>query len=277
MKEGILYVVATPIGNMEDITLRALRVLAGCDFVAAEDTRRTRALLSRHGLARPLLALHEHNEEKQAPALVKRLVAGESASLVSDAGTPLLSDPGYRLVGLAIDSGVRVVPIPGPSSITAALSVSGLPTDRFSFEGFIPARKAARRRYLEQRASEPRTQLFFETGQRLAASLQDASSVFGRERNAVLCRELTKQFETILRGTLDEISQQVSEDPNQQKGEVVLLVAGHDSSHDKDFVAALELAAELREHVTSSQAARIAARIHGVPRRALYSALEEEK
>jgi 16S rRNA (cytidine1402-2'-O)-methyltransferase len=277
MTDGILYVVATPIGNMEDITLRALRVLADCDFVAAEDTRRTRALLSRHGLARPLVALHEHNEERQAPALVKRLAAGESAALVSDAGTPLLSDPGYRLVGMAIESGIQVIPIPGPSSVTAALSVSGLPTDRFSFEGFIPARKAARRRYLEQRVREPRTQLFFETGQRLAASLQDAASAFGPGRRAVLCREMTKQFETVLRGTLAELAGQVGDDPNQQKGEVVLLVAGHADSLDEDFAAALELAFALQEHVSSSQAARIAARIHSVPRRALYRALEEER
>lgn len=270
---GRLYVVATPIGNLDDITLRALRVLAEADVVAAEDTRHSRTLLSRHGLERPLLALHEHNEEQQAALLVERLKRGESVALISDAGTPLLSDPGYRLVGLAAAEGVEVVAIPGASAVTAALSISGLATDRFAFEGFLPARGSARRQLLQDLQAERRTLVFFESSHRIADSLAEMALVFGPQRQAALCRELTKRFETVLRGPLGDISERVGADPDQRRGEFVLVVAGCPKQTEEAFPEALRLARELQPLLGASQAARTAARFMGVPRRAVYEAL----
>ena len=274
METASLHVVATPIGNLEDITLRALEVLSSADVIAAEDTRRTRLLLSRHGIDRPLLALHEHNEERQAPQLVKRLLKGESIALVSDAGTPLLSDPGYRLIRLAAEQGINVVAVPGPSAVTAALSISGLPTDRFVFEGFLPAKSAARVKKLQNVADEAGTLVLFESSHRILACLADLVQVFGPERPAAVCRELTKQFETVLRGTLGEIHSTVENDANQQKGEFVVLVGGQEVAADTRLAAAVELARELKEHVGASQAARIASRIHDVPRRDVYQVMK---
>ena len=174
-------------------------------LIAAEDTRRTRVLLSRHGLRKPLLSLQEHNEEQKAPRLVERLRGGDSIALVSDAGTPLLSDPGFRLVALAAAAGIKIVTVPGPSSITAALSISGLPTDRFTFEGFLPSRHAARVKCLQHLMTEARTMVFFESSHRIRDSLADMADVLGAGRSAAVCREMTKQFETVLRGTLGEI------------------------------------------------------------------------
>jgi len=270
---GRLYVVATPIGNLEDITLRALRILKEADTVAAEDTRHSRALLARHGVQRPLLALHEHNEEQQAPQLIGRLLQGLDVALISDAGTPLLSDPGYRLVGLAADAGIEVVAVPGPSAVTAALSISALPTDRFAFEGFLPARPAARRKALLPLQQEPRTLVFFESSHRIAECLADLAQMLGAERKAALCREMTKQFETVLRGSLGGLIEQVDADPNQRKGEFVLVVAGSDAAADSALPEALRLAGELQPLLGSSQAARIAARFFDVPRRDVYGAL----
>lgn len=272
---GCLYVVATPIGNLDDLSLRALRVLAEVDVIAAEDTRHSRALLTRHGLDRTLLALHEHNEEQQAPRLVRRLLGGESVALISDAGTPLLSDPGYRLVVLAAAEGIEVAAVPGPSAVTAALSVSGLPTDRFAFEGFLPSRGAARRKHLEGLRSESRTLVFFESSHRIAASLADLAAVFGAERQAAVCREMTKQFETVLRGPLAELSERVAGDPDQRRGEFVLVVAGCSSVKEEAFPEAIRLARELQPLLGSSQAARIAARCFDVSRRDIYQALRE--
>lgn len=265
--------VATPIGNLDDITLRALEVLSIVDFIAAEDTRRTRVLLTRHGLSRPMQALHEHNEEQKAPQLVDRLLGGESAALVSDAGTPLLSDPGYRLVRLAAKAGLEVVSVPGASSITAALSVSGLPVDRFAFEGFLPPKQTARAKRLSKLKAQQQTLVFFESNHRIRESLADLEAVFGGERPAALCRELTKQFETVLRGTLADIKQRVDQDPDQRKGEIVLVVSGSSENEEASFSSALDLARELQEQLGASQAARLAARIHGVSRRDLYRAL----
>ena len=266
--------VATPIGNLGDISARALEVLAEVDLVAAEDTRKSRVLLSRHGLSTPLTALHEHNEERQSPMLLERLLGGASIALVSDAGTPLISDPGYRLIGMAAEAGIDVVPIPGPSAVTAALSVSGLPTDRFVFEGFLPARAEARRKRLRQLAGERRTLVLFESSHRIEACLADIVQTFGADRRLTLCRELTKQFETILRGTAAEIHDRVREDPDQRKGEFVLVVEGSGDDATAGMADALTLAQALKESVGTSQAARIAARIHGVPRRDLYRTLE---
>jgi 16S rRNA (cytidine1402-2'-O)-methyltransferase len=273
MNEARLYVVATPIGNLEDITLRALDILAAVDLVAAEDTRRTRILMSRHGLDKPLLTLQEHNEEQRAPQLVERLCRGDSIALVSDAGTPLLSDPGFRLVRLAAAAGIEVVAVPGPSSITAALSIAGLPTDRFTFEGFLPSRHAARLKQLSGLITEPRTMVFFESSHRIRESLDDLVTVFGEARELALCREMTKQFETVLRGTLAEVRQQVDGDQNQRKGEFVLLLTGCSPDGDEGFADALELAKALQAYLPASQAARVAARVHGVSRRKLYAAL----
>ena len=276
METARLFVIATPIGNLQDITLRALEVLAEADVVAAEDTRRTRLLLSHHGIDRPLVALHEHNEDRQAPQLVKRLLGGESIALVSDAGTPLLSDPGFRLVRLAAENGIEVVAVPGASAVTAALSVGGLPTDRFVFEGFLPAKSAARLKKLQVLSGETGTLVFFESSHRILASLADMQATFGDERPIAICRELTKQFETVLRGSLAEVRAAVEIDANQQKGEFVILVGGNDAAADTRMASAMQLASELRDHVGTSQAARIASRIHGVPRREVYRALESD-
>lgn len=275
MNDARLYVVATPIGNLEDITLRALDILASVDVIAAEDTRRTRVLMSRYSLDKPLLTLQEHNEEQKAPQLVERLGRGESIALVSDAGTPLLSDPGFRLVRLASEAGIEVVTVPGPSSITAALSISGLPTDRFTFEGFLPSRHTARVKCLSALKSEPRTLVFFESSHRIRESLEDLAEVFGEERAVALCREMTKQFETVLRGSLREVGQQVNSDQNQRKGEFVLVIAGCQPDSDLGLDGALELARTLQEYLSASQAARVAARVHGVSRRELYAELEQ--
>ena len=276
METARLFVIATPIGNLQDITLRALEVLAEADVVAAEDTRRTRLLLSHHGIDRPLAALHEHNEDRQAPHLIKRMLGGESVALVSDAGTPLLSDPGFRLVRLAAENGIEVVAVPGASAVTAALSVGGLPTDRFVFEGFLPAKSAARLKKLQALSGETGTLVFFESSHRVLASLADMQAAFGDERPMAICRELTKQFETVLRGSAAEVRAAVEVDANQQKGEFVILVGGNDVAADTRMASAMQLAAELREHVGASQAARIASRIHDVPRREIYRALESD-
>ena len=276
MNDTPLYVVATPIGNLEDITLRALEVLASVSLIAAEDTRRTRKLLSRHGLDRPLTSLQEHNEERKAPRLLERLLGGESVALVSDAGTPLLSDPGFRLVRLAAEAGVPVVAVPGPSSVTAALSICGLPSDRFTFEGFLPSRRSQRCKCLAGLQYEPRTMVFFESSHRILESLEDILKVFGGDRPMAVAREMTKQFETVLRGPVARVVAQVAADPDQRKGEFVLVVGGCPGDSGTNFDSALELARALREHLSASQSVRVAARIHGVSRRELYDSLEPD-
>jgi 16S rRNA (cytidine1402-2'-O)-methyltransferase len=221
---GVLYVVGTPIGNFEDITLRALRTLGEVDLVAAEDTRNTGLLLARHGISRPLTSLHEHNEDRRSSELVAKLNNGAAIALVSDAGTPTLSDPGYRLVREAVAAGIRVVPIPGPSAAIAALSVSGLPTDAFLFLGFPPRKRAKRLAYLRQVAEENRTLIFYESPKRMAALLADMQETLG-ERQAVLSREMTKTFEEFVRGTLNDIAREVQK-RKELKGECTLLVQG---------------------------------------------------
>jgi len=273
MNDARLYVVATPIGNLEDITLRALEVLGAVDVIAAEDTRRTRILMSRHGLDRPMVSLQEHNEEQKAPKLVERLLRGDSVALVSDAGTPLLSDPGYRLVRLAAEAGIEIVAVPGPSAVTAALSISGLATDRFTFEGFLPPRRAARLKRLAGLRNESRTIVFFESSHRIQESLADLAEALGEDRPVAVCRELTKQFETVLRGTVSEVRRSIDDDPNQRKGEFVLVVSGRDADGDEKFTEALVLAQALQDYLPASQAVRIAAKLHGAPRRDLYAAL----
>ena len=273
MNDARLYVVATPIGNLEDITLRALEVLGAVDVIAAEDTRRTRILMSRHGLDRPMVSLQEHNEEQKAPKLVERLLRGDSVALVSDAGTPLLSDPGYRLVRLAAEAGIEIVAVPGPSAVTAALSISGLATDRFTFEGFLPSRSVARLKRLAGLRNESRTMVFFESSHRIQESLADLAEALGEDRPVAVCRELTKQFETVLRGTVSEVRCRIDDDPNQRKGEFVLIVSGRVADGDEKFTEALNLAQALQDYLPASQAVRVAAKLHGAPRRDLYAAL----
>ncbi|MFC7302357.1 16S rRNA (cytidine(1402)-2'-O)-methyltransferase [Cognatiluteimonas weifangensis] len=267
---GTLHVVATPIGNLDDLSPRAQQTLRTVAAICAEDTRHTRQLLAHYGIQTPLLALHEHNEGEVADRLVARLQAGESLALVSDAGTPLVSDPGFRLVRAARAAGVRVSPLPGPCAFIAALSVAGLPSDRFVFEGFLPARAAARRERLLQLASEPRTLAFYESAHRIQDTLADLVAAFGAERPAVLARELTKLFETVLDGPLGTLQQRVAADPDQRRGEFVLLVHGVGEEADARVAEGRRLYAKLGEHLPPSTAAKLAAELSGAPRKALY-------
>jgi 16S rRNA (cytidine1402-2'-O)-methyltransferase len=267
---GTLYVVATPIGNLGDLSPRALDTLRAVAAICAEDTRRTRQLLAHYGIEKPLLALHEHNEGEVAERLVARLLAGESLALVSDAGTPLVSDPGFRLVRAARAAGIKVSPLPGPCAFVAALSVAGLPSDRLAFEGFLPAKAAARRERLVRLAGEVRTLAFYESAHRIEDSLEDMATAFGADRPAVLARELTKLFETVLDGTLGELRARVAADPNQRKGEFVVLVQGVGEDADARIAEGRRLYAKLGEHLPPSTAARLAAELSGAPRKALY-------
>ncbi|UYB51629.1 16S rRNA (cytidine(1402)-2'-O)-methyltransferase [Xanthomonas sp. AM6] len=267
---GTLHVVATPIGNLADLTPRAQEVLRTVAAICAEDTRRSGQLLSHFGIDRPLLALHEHNEEALAQRIVARLLGGDSLALVSDAGTPLVSDPGYRLVRAAREAGVRVSPVPGACAAIAALSVAGLPSDRFSFEGFLPAKASARRERLLRLASEPRTLVFYESAHRIVESLADCRAAFGDARPAVLARELTKLFETVLDGSLAELQARVEADDNQRKGEFVLIVQGAGDDADAQLAEGRRVYAKLNEHLPPSTAAKLAAEITGAPRKALY-------
>lgn len=267
---GTLHVVATPIGNLGDLSPRALETLKRVDAICAEDTRHTRQLLAHFGLERPLLALHEHNEGDAAAPLVARLLAGDSLALVSDAGTPLVSDPGFRLVRAARAAGVRVSPVPGPSALVAALSAAGLPSDRFVFEGFLPAKAKARREHLQALAAEPRTMIFYESSHRIEDTLADMAMAFGEERPAVVARELTKLFETVLDGGLAGLAQRVREDANQRKGEFVVLVQGAPEAADAKVAEGRRLYARLCEHLPPSTAAKLAADLSGAPRKALY-------
>ena len=272
VKPGTLYVVATPIGNLGDLSPRGREVLAGVDAICAEDTRHTRHLLSAFGMDKPLLALHEHNESALAGRLVERLRAGESLALVSDAGTPLVSDPGYRLVREVRAAGLQVSPIPGACAAIAALSVAGIPSDRFCFEGFLPAKASARRERLSLLVRESRTLVFYESSHRIEDSLLDLVTVFGSNREAALARELTKLFETVLGATLGEILACVRGDEHQRKGEFVLIVRGCEDDTAALLQEGQRLYAKLSEHMKPSQAARLAAEISGAPRKALYAA-----
>ena len=269
---GVLYVVATPIGNLEDLSPRARRILAEVQLIAAEDTRHTGALLAHFGIGTPLLSLHEHNEAARTPRLVERLRAGESVALVSDAGTPLISDPGFDLVRAARAAGVTVTPIPGPSAVIAALSVAGLPTDRFVFEGFLPAKSAARRARLETLTTDTRTLVFYEAVHRLKESLADMARIFGEERAALVARELTKLHETLSHGTLAELVAAFDKNSDELKGEVVVLVAGAPAEQSSATnIEAERLLRILLEELPVKQAASLAARISGGNKNQLYA------
>lgn len=270
MSSATLYVVATPIGNLGDLSPRAQEVLRSVAAVCAEDTRHTRPLLAHFGINKPLLALHDHNEDSIAGRIVARLLGGESLALVSDAGTPLVSDPGFRLVRAARAAGVKVSPVPGACAAIAALSVAGLPSDRFLFEGFLPAKSGARRERLQRLASETATLVFYESSHRIAESLADMAAVFGGERPAVIARELTKLFETVLDGSLQDLLTRVEADDNQRKGEFVVMVQGVGDDEAARLAEGRRLYARLNEHLPPSAAAKLAAELSGAPRKALY-------
>lgn len=273
---GCLYVVATPIGHLDDLSPRAAKVLAEVDLIAAEDTRHTQQLLAAKGLRRPLLALHDHNEAQQVEQLLARLRAGEHLALVSDAGTPLISDPGFRLVRAAREAGFKVSPIPGACAAIAALSVAGLASDRFVFEGFLPAKSSARRERLQALQDESRTLLFYESSHRIEECLADMAAELGATRQAVLARELTKLFETVLSGSLEALCAQLAADANQRKGEFVVVVQGASENTDARLLEGQRVFALLREHLPASKAAKLAAEISGAPRKALYSAVSAD-
>jgi 16S rRNA (cytidine1402-2'-O)-methyltransferase len=266
---GVLYVVATPIGNLEDMTLRALRVLADVDLVAAEDTRRTRTLLERHGIRRPITSYYDAVERERAPALVERLKSGESIALVSDAGTPHIADPGYHLVRGALAAGVPVVPIPGASAVTALVSVAGFPAERFVFEGFLPTRAGARAARLAALAAEPRAILFIEASRRLDAFLAAAEEALGGDREAVVARELTKLHEELLRGTLRDLRRRLA--GRDVRGEVTVLVAGAPAGKT---VVPVDVEEQIRGARAAGQGIRQLseeiARRTGLPRREIY-------
>lgn len=269
---GTLYVVATPIGNLQDITPRALEVLKLVSLIAAEDTRHSARLLQHFGITTPMTACHDHNERDKSLRLVERLLSGDDLALISDAGTPLISDPGYHLVRQARTAGVRVCPVPGACALIAALSAAGLPSDRFIFEGFLPAKAHGRRERIEALMTEQRTWMLYEAPHRLLECLKDLQELLGNDRYVVLARELTKTFETIKGAPLAELVEWVMTDPDQQRGECVLIV---DGAPQRDDEAALDPAAErvldvLLEELPVKQAAGLTARITGLKKNRLY-------
>jgi len=275
---GILYLIATPIGNLGDMSQRAIEVLRAVDLIAAEDTRHSRKLLEHYSIKTPLQTLHAHNEASKSGQLLSFLQQGQSIALISDAGTPLVSDPGLPLVQLAQDEGVTVSPIPGACAAIAALSVSGLPTARFAFEGFLPAKSTARSKRLAELVRETRTLIFYEAPHRLAVMLKDMVGAFGPEREGVIARELTKRFETVVRAPLSELIQLIERDPNQSKGEFVLLVSGcEEESREADVIESEKVLQVLLAELPVKQAASLAAKITGGNKNSLYARALELK
>ena len=265
-----LYVIATPIGNLADMTLRALATLAAADTILAEDTRVTKTLLAHYGITTPMVAYHEHNAATVRPHLLARLADGARLALVSDAGTPLVSDPGFRLVQEAAEAGIAITPVPGPSAVLAALVVAGLPTDHFFFEGFLPPKQSARRRRLQDLKAIPATLVLFESPHRLTASLADLLAVLG-DRPAAIARELTKRFETVRRGTLASLLSTLSEEPT-PRGEIVLLVGPPEAKETAEPTASLDeaLLTAMQSH-TLKDAAAVVSGNTGLPRRSVYA------
>ncbi len=271
-KTGRLQVVATPIGNLGDLSTRARAALAGADIIAAEDTRHTATLLKANGIGTPTISLYEHNESQRVPALLERLARGEQVVLVSDAGTPLLSDPGYELVRSAAAAGFEVSVVPGPSAITAALAVAGLPTDRFCFEGFLPARERERRAALGALAGEARTLVFFEAPHRIAAALADMAAVLGRERAAVVARELTKAHESVYRGTLAQLAARAVSEENFARGEITVVVHGAaPAALGVDEILLRRVVEALSKELPPARVAALAAQLTGATRAAAYA------
>lgn len=271
-RPGQLWVVATPIGHLDDLTLRAADVLRRVAVIAAEDTRHSAPLLARIGSSAATVALHEHNEREQCERLIERMRAGADVALISDAGTPLISDPGFRLVRAARAAGLAVSPVPGACAAIAALSVAGLPSDRFVFEGFLPPKSSARRERLQGLVAEPRTLIFYESSHRIAESIADLAAVFGPAREGVIARELTKRFETILAAPLGELAERVASDADQRRGEFVVLVAGaQDEQADAVLAEGRRVFALLAAELPPARAAKLAAAISGAPRKSLYA------
>lgn len=269
---GVLYIVATPIGNLDDISARAVRTLQQVALIAAEDTRHSARLLEHLGVTTPMVPCHDHNERAGSQGLVARMLGGEDLALISDAGTPLVSDPGYHLVRAAREAGIRVVPVPGACAAIAALSAAGLPSDRFAFEGFLPAKSTARSKRLQELAADSRTLIFYEAPHRVLDCVLDMAQVLGPQRKAVLARELTKTFEIIHDAPLGELAQWIAADSNQQRGECVLLVEGVDDKEGRDVVDAesQRVLALLAAELPLKKAAALTAQITGARKNLLY-------
>jgi len=275
--EPALYVVATPIGNLADLSQRARETLAGVAVIAAEDTRHSGQLLKHEGISTPLMAYHEHSSAVAADKLAGRIRAGEAVALICDAGTPSISDPGYRLVRAVQGLGCAVVPVPGACAAIAALSAAGLPTDRFSFEGFLPQRREARRKRIEELATATATLVFYEAPHRIAATLEDFVDLLGPDREAAFARELTKRFETIRRATLGELLAEVLEDENQARGEIVLLL-GPTPKESQQLEPKLRVLLQgMAEHMPARSAAKLLSSYSGLPSRQLYESLHSTR
>ncbi len=268
---GTLFVVATPIGNLQDLTPRALQVLRDVSLIAAEDTRHSARLMQHFGIATPMTACHDHNERDKGQRLVERMLAGDDIALISDAGTPLISDPGFHLVRQAREAGIKVSPVPGACALIAALSAAGMPSDRFAFEGFLPAKAHGRQQRLQALLEEPRTWLVYEAPHRLLDCLRDMQQVLGAQRRVLLARELTKTFETLHAAPLDELVAWVVADADQQRGECVLVVEGApEPEADEVSAQALHVLDLLLAELPVKRAARLAAEITGVRKNLLY-------
>ena len=268
---GILYVIATPIGNLEDISSRATYLLDQADLIMAEDTRHSKKLLTHLGIKTPMKSCHDFNEREVTPQILQRLEAGEKIALISDAGTPLISDPGFHLVRAALERGIRVVPIPGPSAAIAALSVAGLPVDRFVFEGFLPEKTVARRKIMQGLSEEMRTLIFYEVPHRIVAFIEDAARIFGAGRMAVLARELTKQYETIRCGTLGDLLEDLQSGEIPQKGEFVVVLSGSPTKQGADETDVQRILKILSStSLTMKEQVSITAEISGVRRNEVY-------
>jgi 16S rRNA (cytidine1402-2'-O)-methyltransferase len=274
---GLLYIVPTPIGNLRDMTQRALEVLQAVDLICAEDTRNTGQLLKHYGVTTNCIAFHDHNEQQKSAAMVARLNEGQSLALVSDAGTPLINDPGYHLVSQCREAGIQVVPLPGPCAAITALSAAGLPTDRFRFEGFFPPKRKGRQDRLAELRQCPDTMVFYESPHRVMDTLEDLIEVLGAQRQVVLARELTKTFETFASKPAGELRDWMAGDPNQRKGEMVIMIAGHVALADELPAAALDTLTLLQQELPLKKAAALAAQIHDVKKNALYTWALEHK
>lgn len=265
-----LYIVATPIGNLDDITLRAINTLKQVDLIAAEDTRHSGLLLQHLGIKAKLFALHDHNEQEKSQLLIEKLKSGLSIALISDAGTPLINDPGYHLVKACRENNINVVPIPGACAAIAALSVAGLPSDRFSYEGFLPAKTKARQDYLTTLIDEPRTMIFYESTHRLLDTLHDMQTIWGSDRQIVLAKELTKTWETIVHFSIKDLIEWLEEDSNRQKGEFVLIAEGVSKTDDVIDAKAINTLKLLLNELPLKKAAVITAEIYGLKKNQLY-------
>lgn len=278
IKPSTLYIVATPIGNLGDITLRAIETLKNVDLIAAEDTRHSGLLLQHFAIEGRLYPLHDHNEQQKTEALIEKLKSGLSIALISDAGTPLINDPGYHLVKACYQNQITVVPVPGACAAITALSVSGLPTDRFCYEGFLPAKSKARIDLLTQLKQEPRTVVFYESTHRILDSLQDMLDVYGPEKIVVLAKELTKSWETIIHSPLNDLIEWLKADDNRRKGEFVLIVEGYDKVNQQEIDPdAIKLLNRLQQEIPLKKAAGIVAEIYGLKKNQLYQLGLEQK